>query len=186
MFQLLQLFIFLCCILFPTELGCNNQQHASLYPGLHWVASAHRVAHRGTLRVLIVYSMSIDCNTSPSVCQVEHNSLCSSPPRTQKVSWTPAQTNVTRVPAGVVSGSTGRRKQARLCPTRAACGSVSKESRNHVGGWGVYRAGQLSECDARDGQAEPPLAPIVSVRVPVRTHQRVWLHTLIFISYILL
>ncbi len=89
------------------------------------VAFAQVVAHHGMLWVLIVYSVSINCNTPPSVRQGEHSSLCPSPPRTQKVSWTLAQINVTSVPAGVVSGSTGRRGQARLCPTGAACGSVS-------------------------------------------------------------
>lgn len=90
-----------------------------------WVAFAQGVAHLGMLWVLIVYSVSINCNTDSSIRQGEHSSLCSSPPRTQKVSWTPAQINVPRVPAGVVSGSPGRWGQAGLCPTGAACDLVS-------------------------------------------------------------
>lgn len=76
---------------------------------VRWVAFARRVALRGMLWMLIVYSMSINCNTPSSVRQSEHSSLHPSPPRTQKVSWTAAQINAPSVPAGVVSGSPGRR-----------------------------------------------------------------------------
>lgn len=107
------------------QMGKTLKQPGSVYPESIGWPFAPGVAHRGMLWVLIVYSMSINCNTLSSVSQVEHSPPCPSPPRTQKVSWTAAQINVTSVPAGVVSESTGRRGQARLCPTVAACGSVS-------------------------------------------------------------
>ena len=69
--------------------------------------------------------VSIVTTPPPLFRQREHSSLHPSPPRTQKVSWTPAQINVPSVPAGVGSGSPGRWGQARLCPTGAACGLVS-------------------------------------------------------------
>lgn len=73
---------------------------------IHWVAF-RGVAQHGVLWVLIVCSVSINCNTPSSLRQGEHNSLCLSPSRTQKVSWTLAQINVLSAPAGVVSGSPG-------------------------------------------------------------------------------
>lgn len=66
-----------------------------------------------------------DCTSHFSVRQVEHSPPQPSPPRKSKVSWTKAQINVTFDPAGLVSGSTGQRRQARLCPEGAVCGSVS-------------------------------------------------------------
>lgn len=107
---------------------CTNFKTATtvcLQKWICWVAFAQRVAHHGILWVAIVYNVSINCNTPSSVRQREHSSLRPSPPRTQKVSWTPAQINVPSVPAGFVSGSPGWWGQARLCPTGAACGSVS-------------------------------------------------------------
>lgn len=66
-----------------------------------------------------------NCNTLSSVRQVERSAVCPSAPRIEKVSWTEAQINVASDPAGLVSGSTGQWGQACLCPTGAACGSVS-------------------------------------------------------------
>lgn len=73
---------------------------------VRWVAFARGVAQAWhVMSVDYVQCVCINCNTPSSV-------RCSSPcapPGTQKVSWSPAQINVPSVPAGVVSGSPGRR-----------------------------------------------------------------------------
>lgn len=73
--------------------------------GVRWVAFARGWARRGTLWMLIVYSVSMHCNTPNYVCQGEHSPPSCSPSRTQKVSWPLARVNALLVPAGVVSGS---------------------------------------------------------------------------------
>lgn len=111
------------------------------------------VPHSGCL---VECSLSLIVPTLPPLFAKWNITLCAAlppappPPQgTLKVSWTAAQINVTSDPAGVVSGSAGQcGGQAHLCPTEAACGSVSLESHNHISDRGVNRPPQLLGCSA--------------------------------------